>query len=403
MALYVVDKSEGEKVPFLRGILTRSLVKAGLSFDEAYRVADETREKLSSRGEVTKEELRRVVAKALSSLELDDVLSRYRARGQQFTITVTGRDGVISPFSRVLLEQSLDICALGPEQMEHLLQAVEASVRSLGQTVVSSSHIARLVYQHLLEFTSKESAHRYLLWLEFNSSGTPLVLLIGGTTGSGKSTIAAELSHSLNIVRTQSTDMLREVMRIMLPKRLLPTLHESSFSAYRAIPNSVDSISDTDSLEIGYLTQAERVGVAISAVLDRAVTEGVSIIIEGVHMHPELMRELESKIDAIVVPVIVASTKKKNLRKQLKGRGKMLSSRRSQRYMDNFESIWALQTFLLSESERLDVTIIPSTDLQDATSLMKEFIAEVLGRYYKADPEELLGKDKIKTAVSDSA
>jgi 2-phosphoglycerate kinase len=180
-------------------------------------------------------------------------------------------------------------------------------------------------------------------------------------------------------------------MRIMLPKRLLPTLHESSFNAYKAMPNSSMQSGDADtSLEVGYLTQAERVGVAISAVIERANTEGVSIIVEGVHMHPEMMHTLESNSDAIFVPLIIASPKRKNLRKQLKGRGQQLSSRRSQRYMDNFESIWALQSFLIAEAEKYDTAIIPGTDLQDATALVMEYISQVLAENFDGDPAELL-------------
>ncbi len=76
----------------------------------------------------------------------------------------------------------------------------------------------------------------YLVWKKFQQSGKPLLLMIGGATGSGKSTIATEIAHSLDIVRTQSTDMLREVMRIMLPPGLLPILHVSSFNAWQTLP-----------------------------------------------------------------------------------------------------------------------------------------------------------------------
>ena len=37
--LHVVDPTDNTRVPFLRGILTRSLQDAGLSFADAYEVA----------------------------------------------------------------------------------------------------------------------------------------------------------------------------------------------------------------------------------------------------------------------------------------------------------------------------------------------------------------------------
>lgn len=387
MALYVINTSEGEKVPFLRGILTRSLVKAGLSFDDAYQVADHTREKLSNRGEVTTDDLKEIVGARLEKLGYDDALDRYRLRGRDFALTILGRDEVATPFSRSELEQSLEICSLSHERVLSIVASIEEKLRDLYRPVIPSSVIAHLVYEHLRKHEDKAAARRYLLWREFSRSGRPLVILIGGTTGSGKSTITADLSHRLNIVRTQSTDMLREVMRIMMPKRLLPTLHESSFSAYKVLPISEQSTENTPALQIGYLTQASRVGVAISAVLTRAVTEGVSVIIEGIHMHPQLMQELAKETDAIVIPVLIAVPKRKSLRKQLKGRGQQISSRRSQRYMDNFDAIWELQEFLIDEADEHDVAIVPNSELDDTTALVKEYIAEVLAKHFKGSPD----------------
>ncbi|GIS90866.1 MAG: hypothetical protein CM1200mP20_09070 [Pseudomonadota bacterium] len=61
--------------------------------------------------------------------------------------------------------------------------------------------------------------------------------MVGGTAGVGKSTVSAEISTRLNITRSQSTDMLREVMRTMVATQLMPELHESSFEAWRALPD----------------------------------------------------------------------------------------------------------------------------------------------------------------------
>ncbi|HET7745629.1 MAG TPA: hypothetical protein VFK76_12910, partial [Gaiellaceae bacterium] len=41
----------------------------------------------------------------------------------------------------------------------------------------------------------------------------PLLLLIGGATGTGKSTIATEAAHRLGITRVTSTDFVRQTMR----------------------------------------------------------------------------------------------------------------------------------------------------------------------------------------------
>jgi hypothetical protein len=61
--LLIEDKEEATSVPFLRGILTRSLQQAGLSFQQAYAVADEVREELGDERTLSKLELHRIVYK----------------------------------------------------------------------------------------------------------------------------------------------------------------------------------------------------------------------------------------------------------------------------------------------------------------------------------------------------
>src|SRR5690606_35665445 len=161
----------------------------------------------------------------------------------------------------------------------------------------------------------------------------PMVLLIGGTTGSGKSTIGADIAHRLGIVRAQSTDMLREVMRVMFPERLLPALHVSSYLAWQVLPEAMLADNPEQRVETGYLAQSRDVAIGVEAVLNRASREQISVIVEGVHIYPALQRELADDSDAIVIPLMVAVLKRKRLRKQLKGRGTANQARRAERHL----------------------------------------------------------------------
>jgi len=59
--IFVTDTSGGSSVPFLRGILTRSLNEAGLPFEQAYEVASEIRNRLDDSPKITNVELRSFV------------------------------------------------------------------------------------------------------------------------------------------------------------------------------------------------------------------------------------------------------------------------------------------------------------------------------------------------------
>jgi len=60
--LIVIKGSDGDRTPFLRGILVQSLVDVGLAFDEAYGLAQAVRNELQDRQEITSAELRGTVA-----------------------------------------------------------------------------------------------------------------------------------------------------------------------------------------------------------------------------------------------------------------------------------------------------------------------------------------------------
>ncbi len=402
MAIFVVDPAEKSKVPFLRGILTRSLVKAGLPFDAAYDIADSIRDEIDD-GEVTTDEIKSLVRKRLKQVADKAILKRYDSdRSGDIQVRVVDRDGIPQPFSKGLLGSSLEICALPSERMFAVTLGIERQLIKSGVTRINSVELARLTYKTLLERESPDVARRYLTWREFERSSRPLVLLIGGTTGSGKSTISSEIAHRLSIVRTQSTDMLREVMRLMIPELLLPTLHKSSFNAWEALPSWKEHPARLEThFEQGYLAQAGHVAIGVEGVLQRAVREQVSLILEGVHIYPELQRRLQRSTDAVVIPIILAVLKKKRLRKHLQGRGIQVATRRSERYLKNFDAIWQLQSFLLAEADRHEIPIVVNEDDDDTIKAVMDQIAEAIDGEYVGDEQAFLGDAVPSVAVNE--
>jgi len=381
--IHVLDERDGSQVPFLRGILTRSLQRCGVSFDDAYEIADAIRAKLAIRLHISSDELRILVSNHLVENGFSKEATIYRERNwAEPTIHIAGSDGTVTPFSKGRLSQSMEICGLDQETTYLITKSIEFGLVTNNLTEVASSIIAQKTYDAIVEHAGNEIAERYIQWRQFSRSGRPLILLVGGTTGSGKSTISSELAHRLDIVRTQSTDMLREVMRLMIPSRLLPTLHTSSFEAYKTFPyrESSDDEMQNPTMLTGYLSQAEHVGVGIEGVLNRAENEQVSLIIEGVHVHPALQQQIAKQSDAVVVPIILAVLKKKRLRKRLIGRGQQVASRRSERYLENFDHIWDLQSFLLAEADHFNIPIIVNMDEDEAIRSIMQTISAYIAR-----------------------
>jgi 2-phosphoglycerate kinase len=213
------------------------------------------------------------------------------------------------------------------------------------------------------------------------------MLLVGGTTGTGKSTMATEIAHRLGIVRTQSTDMLREVMRMLVPERLLPVLHTSSFNAWQALQSQPGS-GDANAVVDGYRSQSELLLLPIEAVLQRALRERVSLILEGIHVHPMLLDRIQDRGDAIIVPIMLAVLKQKQLKKRLIGRGIQAPQREAERQLSHFDAIWSLQEYLLAEADRANVSIIANEDREHAIRVVLHTIIDALSKNFSSTPRE---------------
>jgi len=95
--------------------------------------------------------------------------------------------------------------------------------------------------------------------------------------------------------------------------------------------------------------------------------------------------------DAIKVYVMLAVLKSKKLKAHLRGRGVEVPQRRAERYLDSFDSIWSLQTFLLSEADRCDVPIITTDDKEKAILQVIQQVNVELSRQFNGSAEQVFG------------
>ena len=385
---YVVDENEGTRFPFLRGILTRSLQEAGVPFEQAYEVASAIREELSGAEAVSNESLRKKVLRRLDPFG-PEVMQSYLGPATPASIEIRFSDGHTTPFSRGRHRLSLASCGLANEDTASAAASIYEDLLAHNVREISSKELRHLTYRHLQDELGDKAARNYLVWESFKRSKRPLVVLIGGGVGSGKSTVAAQLAHRLSIVRIQSTDMLREVMRTMVPHRLLPVLHTSSFMAWNELPTAETRGDGEAPLIEGYLTQSRLVAVACEAVLSRAVRERVSMILEGVHAHPALLEDPGRDSDTIVVRVVLGVLKQRDLRARIRGRGKEEPDRRAKRYLQHFDAIWGLQDFMLSEADRLQVPIVPNVELDRTVQEVLAIVIKALAAEFTGTPEEV--------------
>ena len=367
--------------PFMRGILVHSLTERGVAFEDAYEVAQAVWERLRGRSQVSKEELGTLVdelaAAGARTAETD------RGISLDTVLDVHGKDGRW-PFNQGRLQQSLLAAGLQPSQCFEIVLEIERDVRERGDDGVTRDVLRESVAALLRERASVAAADRYLAWRSFQAEDErPVILLLGGTSGVGKSTLALEVARRFSIGRLLSTDSIRDVMRVMLSDDLVPTLHVSSFEAHTRLVNPVRE--GVDPVIEGFLEQSRTVSVGVRAVIERAIAEGTSTVLDGVSLVPGLFDPQEWRDRAHVFFLLAADEDRESLHSHLVARAHGRGARASERYVRNFQGIFTIQEDLLERAERFGVPVVDVQDRDRAASRVVKHVVDHLGERRRAE------------------
>lgn len=366
--------------PFMRGILVHSLMAHGLAFDDAYASANAVRERLRGRRSVTVEELWRTVQDVLRERALPE-----EAAGPPIgpSIRILSPAGT-APFSKGFLSQSLLAAAIEPNDAFDVAREIESQLLLRGTRDIDRRDLRRIAFQTLERRFGQRTAERYLVWRRFQDPDRPVILLLGGATGSGKTSLALEVGHRLGIHRVMSTDAIRQIMRLMLSAELVPAIHASSYDAHQVIGQSDDAVID------GFLGQASIVSVGVRAMLDRAVAENASQILDGVSIVPGLL-DLSSYVDtAHVIFLVVATLDEQAFRARFETRARSASQRPEHRYLEHFDAILRIQDHFLELADRHDIPIVDNDSIDGSTLSIIKHVTETLRKVGSFDVAEML-------------
>jgi len=288
-------------------------------------------------------------------------------------IVISERDPGL-PYSKGLRASELMVTGLSPYRAYLIAESVEDRLLGRKLRSVTREELDDLTVEVISELAGDHYATNFLRWHDIVRLDVPLVILIGGATGVGKSTIATQLAARLGIVRVVATDAVREVMRAMFTSKLMPTLYTSSFDADSALREPPPR--PTDKVIVGFREQTAAVAVGVQALLKRAVVEGTSAVIEGAHLVPGFFDLAPYEGKVLAVPVVVIVEDEDLHRSHFVARSTDSSSRPMERYLQGFDNIRRVQKYVKRQAMSHGVPIIPNYSLDQALSAVIDLVVD---------------------------
>jgi 2-phosphoglycerate kinase len=276
------------------------------------------------------------------------------------------------PYSKGLMASAIMATGLAPARAFHVAEVIEDQLAGSGLPHVSRAELNGLALDVLRAEVGDRWAESFANWQRALRLDVPLVILLGGATGVGKSTIATMLASRLGVTRVIPTDAIREVMRSMVTAELFPTLHTSSYDTGRLVRTPLPRSADP--VVIGFREQTAAVSVGVEALIQRAVEEGTDLIVEGAHLVPGFVDLTRFEGGAVVVPMVVTVDDEEAHRSHILKRASEARNRPSERYLDLFGNIRKMQRYIKSLALQHGVAIVPSYNLDATLSHVIELV-----------------------------
>lgn len=194
-----------------------------------------------------------------------------------------------------------------------------------------------------------------------------LIILIGGTSGSGKSTVASEVRTLLSVneePQLLASDEIRDEMRHSYPK---------SHLIWRSTYNVADVLYDGSAeskkrvLE-GFEAQASLVKARVAKSINPPLRR--SIVIEGVHITASFVAQINVEHPSIVIPFFLRVPDPVEHRHRFEKRGPKTApsitpvSNASEKYFHYFDNIRCISDYITQDAEQCGYDVVDNDDLE---------------------------------------
>ena len=280
------------------------------------------------------------------------------------------------PYSKGLMARALMRVGVSAVRAYEVARRIEQDLISRQRDSIDLDRVGELAEDVLGENEGQEAVRDLRRYGDLAELDLPIIVLIGGATGTGKSTVATEVAYRLGVTRVTSTDFVRQTLRAFFSPEFMPSIHYSSFEAGRSLRSA--EAEEVDPLLHGFLDQTRNVLVGVNAAIERSLAEGWSTVLEGVHLVPGMTAPIA---DALVVQCVLAIQSEDAHASHFWIRDIASEGARAlDKYLDHLGDIRYLQDYIVERAQREDVPVIWNQEREGATSAVLELVLSAAER-----------------------
>jgi 2-phosphoglycerate kinase len=280
-----------------------------------------------------------------------------------------GRGGL--PYSKGLMARALMAAGVRADRAYELALRVQDDLTERGELTVDIDRLEELAHEVLGENEGAQAVRRLRRHDSLRDLDLPIIVLVGGATGTGKSTVATEVAYRLGITRVTSTDFVRQTMRAFLSQEFMPSIHYSSFE--------VPGEGGLGGVVEGFVEQTRNVLIGVRALIERALQEGWSLVLEGVHLVPGMLPPVEG---AMVVHCVLAIEDEQLHESHFWVRDASSDGLRPvQKYLDALGDIRLVQDFILDQARTAAVPVVENGSIELSIGTVMELVLSSAERY----------------------
>jgi 2-phosphoglycerate kinase len=264
----------------------------------------------------------------------------------------------------------------------------------------------KISLKELHELISYCYAHEFEGMENLKSLDKPLIILVAGASGVGKSTISKAIKRTFNVPTSFSTDLIREDVRSLVPKEVWPQVHSSSFKIEdekrTRILDEFEKIRGTkeeqtfmekweQEILAHYYAHSLVILEGVQATIERQIERNQSVIIEGIPLIPGALPVEFHQDSNIVHLVVTISSENEHLnrwdKRELEQPGRYKEG--SQRYKEDFIPIRFITKRLEDMARIGNIKIVENSDLDQAVQTAVEHVGGPIANRYDFVPDEI--------------